>query len=90
MTRFTKELRGELGAYWKADAEKRLEEMSAAVAKDEITIDDNGIERRWYYGKDRIMEDVKAGKVWAKLINNNIDFKAFRFIRQEYEREGVV
>lgn len=45
MTRFTNELRGELGAYWKADAEKRLEEMEIAVARGEITIDDNGVAR---------------------------------------------
>lgn len=45
MTRFTNELRGELGAYWKADAEKRLEEMDLAVARGEITIDDNGVAR---------------------------------------------
>lgn len=45
MTRFTNELRGELGAYWKADAAKRLEEMEVAVARGEITIDDNGVAR---------------------------------------------
>ena len=45
MSRFTKELRGELGAYWKADAEERLEEMGAAVSIGEITIDDNGVAR---------------------------------------------
>lgn len=45
MSRFIKEFRGELGAYWKTDAEKRLEEMSAAVANGEITIDDNGVAR---------------------------------------------
>lgn len=45
MSRFTNELRGELGTYRKADAEKRLEEMREAVARGEITIDDNGIAR---------------------------------------------
>ena len=45
MSRFTNELRGELGAYWKADAEKRLEEMEVAVARGEITIDDNEKEK---------------------------------------------
>lgn len=45
MSRFTNELRGELGIYRKADAEKRLEEMREAVARGEITIDDNGIAR---------------------------------------------
>ncbi|RKJ41577.1 site-specific DNA-methyltransferase, partial [Butyricicoccus sp. 1XD8-22] len=35
-------------------------------------IDDNGIERRWYYGKDRIMDDVADGTVWAKRIKGQI------------------
>lgn len=35
-------------------------------------IDDAGIQRRWYYGKDRIMDDVREGTVWAKKIKGNI------------------
>lgn len=35
-------------------------------------IDDVGIQRRWYYGKDRIMDDVREGTVWAKRIKGNI------------------
>lgn len=35
-------------------------------------IDDAGIQRRWYYGKDRIMDDVREGTVWAKRIKGNI------------------
>jgi adenine-specific DNA-methyltransferase len=49
-------------------------------------IDDNGIERRWYYGKDRIMEDVKAGKVWAKLINNNIQIHYHQDGKPKYRK----
>ena len=35
-------------------------------------IDDAGIQRRWYYGKDRIMDDVREGTVWAKKIKGAI------------------
>lgn len=31
-------------------------------------IDDYGIERRWYYGIDRVKKESKEGTVWAKLI----------------------
>lgn len=35
-------------------------------------VDDAGIERRWYYGKERIMNDVAEGTVWAKKIGGKI------------------
>ncbi len=35
-------------------------------------IDDAGIERRWYYGRERIMKDVVEGTVWAKRISGRI------------------
>lgn len=35
-------------------------------------IDDAGIQRRWYYGKDRIMNEVANGTVWAKRIKGKI------------------
>lgn len=45
MTRFTDELRGELGLYRKLDAEKRLEEMEIEIYKGNIVLDDNGVAR---------------------------------------------
>lgn len=45
MSRFVDGLRGELGVYWKEDAEERLEEIDIAVARGEITIDNNGVAR---------------------------------------------
>ena len=45
MTRFEKEIRGELGAYWKTQAENEVEKMDADVAKGLITIDDDGVAR---------------------------------------------
>jgi adenine-specific DNA-methyltransferase len=35
-------------------------------------IDDEGKERRWYYGKDRILNDSENGLIWAKLISGKI------------------
>ncbi len=35
-------------------------------------IDSDGIERRWYYGRDRIIPEVEAGTIWAKIINSSI------------------
>jgi len=35
-------------------------------------IDDAGIERRWYYGRERIMGDAAKGAVWAKRISGKI------------------
>ena len=45
MSRFVNELRGELGAYWKTQAENEVEKMDADVAKGLITIDDDGVAR---------------------------------------------
>lgn len=45
MGRFTNELRGEYGIYWKQDAEQRLEEMEIALYKGDIVIDDNEVAR---------------------------------------------
>lgn len=41
-------------------------------------IDDEGIERRWYYGRDRIMNDVAEGTVWAKKIRGKIQIHYFQ------------
>jgi adenine-specific DNA-methyltransferase len=35
-------------------------------------IDDQGIERRWYYGADRILSESKEETVWAKRIKGKI------------------
>ena len=41
-------------------------------------IDDEGIERRWYYGRERIMNDVAEGTVWAKKIRGKIQIHYFQ------------
>lgn len=45
MTRFEQELSGALGAYWKASAEKELDEIREELAAGRITIDAYGIAR---------------------------------------------
>ncbi|EMB4653138.1 DNA methyltransferase [Klebsiella aerogenes] len=35
-------------------------------------IDDQGVERRWYYGRDRVIREAKEGTVWAKKIKGEI------------------
>ena len=45
MTRLQRELSGELGEFWKKDAEKRIEKVRHEYADGIITIDDNGVVR---------------------------------------------
>ena len=45
MTRFAKELSGELGDFWKRHAEKELDEIRKDLESGEITIDENGVAR---------------------------------------------
>lgn len=51
-------------------------------------IDSNGIERRWYYGKDRIMSEAKQWTVWAKKISWEIQIHYFQ-AGQEKRRKSV-
>ena len=43
MTRFQKELSGELGAYWEKEAQKELERVKADLQAGKITIDETGL-----------------------------------------------
>lgn len=45
MSRFTKELAGEYGPYWKSQAEKTLQKVDEQVQNGEITIDEFGVAR---------------------------------------------
>ena len=45
MTRFMKELNGDLGAFWKAEAEKELARIKADLEAGKITIDEDGVAR---------------------------------------------
>ena len=45
MTRFARELNGSLGGFWKASAEKELDEVRADFETGKITVDENGVAR---------------------------------------------
>ena len=45
MSRFTKELAGEYGPYWKSEAEKTLQKVDEQIQNGEITIDEFGVAR---------------------------------------------
>ena len=45
MSRFTKELAGEYGPYWKSEAEKTLQKVDEQIRNSEITIDEFGVAR---------------------------------------------
>ena len=45
MTRFMKELNGDLGAFWQKEAEKELAKIKAELDAKKITIDENGVAR---------------------------------------------
>ncbi len=45
MTRFTQEISGMLGDYWKRSAEKELEKIREEYESGRITIDENGVAR---------------------------------------------
>lgn len=36
-------------------------------------IDSEGVERRWYYGKETAWSEIKAGHIWAKTIKDRIE-----------------
>ncbi len=45
MTRFQQEYSGELGEFWKKEAEKELQEIRKELETGKITIDSNGVAR---------------------------------------------
>ena len=47
MTRFQRELSGELGAFWQRQAEAELERVKADLDGGEITIDEAGVARNY-------------------------------------------
>lgn len=38
-----------------------------------LPIDNNGLERRWYYSPSTVMEQCKIGSVWAKVLRGKIE-----------------
>ena len=78
MTRFEKELSGNLGAYWKASAEKELERVRADFEAGKITVDENGVARNCI---GRILMDDMLEKL--TYITDEADVEATRAAREE-------
>ncbi len=78
MTRFTQELSGMLGDYWKASAEKELERVRADFENGLITIDENGVARNRI---GRVLMDDMLDKL--SYITDEADKEATRAARNE-------
>ena len=71
MTRFARELSGELGAYWKASAEKEIRKMEERQINGEIFFGADGVVR--WTSNNRVMpkdcREVLAHSVYRDLFN---------------------
>lgn len=76
MTRFEKELSGELGAFWKKNAEKELETVREELASGEITIDEAGVARNCI---GRVLMDDRLEQLL--MITDKADAEATRAAR---------
>ena len=77
MTRFQRELSGELGAYWRQQAEAELEKVKADLDVGEITIDGAGVARNCI-GR-ALMDDLLEKLV---LVTDRADIAATRAARE--------
>lgn len=78
MTRFERELSGDLGAFWKKEAEKELARIEKDLESGKITIDEKGIARN---AIGRILMSDLAEKV--SYITDRIDLEATKAARSE-------
>ncbi|RIK32444.1 MAG: hypothetical protein DCC56_01140 [Anaerolineae bacterium] len=54
------------------DADEKIPKHANPNTEMVYPIDDEKIQRRWYYGKNSIMDEVKKGNIWAKRIKGKI------------------
>ena len=78
MTRFSQEISGALGAYWKASAEKELEKVREDLEAGKITIDENGVARNCI---GRVLMSDMMEKL--SYITDEADEEATRAAREE-------
>ena len=78
MTRFEQELSGNLGAYWKASAERELEKVRKEFEEGKITVDENGVARNCI---GRILMDDMLEKL--TYITDTVDEEATKAARAE-------
>ena len=78
MTRFEQELSGNLGAYWKASAERELEKVRKEFEEGKITIDEKGVAQNRI---GRILMDDMLEKL--TYITDTVDEEATKAARAE-------
>ena len=78
MTRFQKELSGELGAYWEKEAQKELERVKADLQAGKITIDENGVARNCI---GRVLMSDMLEKL--TYVTDEVDAEATKAAREE-------
>ena len=77
MTRLQRELNGSLGAFWKASAEKELDEVRADFETGKITVDENGVARNRI---GRVLMSDQLEKL--TYITDKVDVEATRAARE--------
>ena len=77
MTRFARELSGSLGDYWKASAEKELEQIREDFETGKITVDENGVARNRI---GRILMSDQLEKL--TYITDKVDVEATKAARE--------
>ena len=84
MTRFQRELSGNLGAFWKAEAEKELARVKADLEAGKITIDEQGVARNCI---GRVLMDDLLEKV--ALLTDKVDTEATRAANSDETAESL-
>lgn len=80
MTRFHRELNGNLGPYWQKEAEKALAKVKANLKNGQITLDENGVARNCI-GR-ALMDDLLEQ---VALVTDKVNEDATRAARRNEE-----
>ena len=84
MTRFMKELSGDLGAYWQDHARREVEAVAAELEAGEITIDEAGVARNCI---GRVLMSDMVEKL--TLVTNKVNVAATEAARSAEASEAV-
>ena len=84
MSRFQREISGELGEYWRKEAQKELDELKVELANGQITIDDKGVARN-KVGRV-VMSDMLEKLL---LISDEINEEATKAAREREVEESI-
>lgn len=84
MSRFQREISGELGEYWRKEAQKELDELKVELANGQITIDDKGVARN-KVGRV-VMSDMLEKLL---LISDEVNEEATKAAREREVEESI-